>query len=61
MGEFLSLLDALRQHVIMFSMDEFYVLARTALVKDETQYDRYDAPSPPISRAWTRLSPPSTS
>ena len=42
LGEFLSLLDALRQKVIMFSLDDFYVLARTALVKDETQYDRYD-------------------
>ena len=42
MGEFLALLDALRQRVILFSMDDFYVLARTILVKDETQFDRYD-------------------
>src|SRR5579863_5984435 len=42
LGEFLALLDGLRQKVIIFSLDDFYVLARTTLVKDETQYDRYD-------------------
>src|ERR1700757_1014164 len=42
LGEFLALLEALRKHVIMFSLDDFYVLARTTLVKDESQFDRYD-------------------
>ena len=42
LGEFLALLEALRRHVIMFSLDDFYVLARTILVKDESQFDRYD-------------------
>src|SRR6201993_3691197 len=42
LGEFLALLEALRKHVIMFSLDDFYVLARTILVKDESQFDRYD-------------------
>jgi len=42
LGEFLALLEALREHVIMFSLDDFYVLGRTILVKDESQFDRYD-------------------
>jgi uncharacterized protein with von Willebrand factor type A (vWA) domain len=42
MGEFLTLLEALQKHVVMYSLDEFYLLGRTVLVKDETQFDRYD-------------------
>lgn len=42
LGEFLSLLEGLRQHVAIYSLDDFYLLARMALVKDEAQYDRYD-------------------
>jgi uncharacterized protein with von Willebrand factor type A (vWA) domain len=40
--EFLTLLEALREHVAGHSIDEFYVLARTCLVKDEAQYDKFD-------------------
>ena len=40
--EYLTLLEALQAGVIGPSVDQFYVLARTALVKDETQYDKYD-------------------
>ena len=40
--EFLTLLDALRRRVAGHSIDDFYVLARTCLVKDETQYDKFD-------------------
>ena len=40
--EFLTLLEALRSHLIGGSLDEFYYLARVCLVKDETQFDRYD-------------------
>ena len=40
--EFLSLLDGLRQHVAGRSVDDFYYLARAALVKDERHYDRFD-------------------
>src|SRR6266566_3403636 len=40
--EFLSLLDAMRQGVARFDIDEFYFLARTALVKDERHLDRFD-------------------
>lgn len=42
LSEFLVLLDALLQRVAIFNMDDFYVLARSALVKDESLYDRYD-------------------
>jgi uncharacterized protein len=40
--EFLSLLEALRVGVIEPSLDEFYSLSRTILVKDEALYDRFD-------------------
>jgi uncharacterized protein len=40
--EFLALLEALKARVADYSVDEFYYLARTVLVKDERHYDRYD-------------------
>src|SRR5581483_9387367 len=40
--EFLALLDALKHHLAYGSVDEFYYLARAALVKDETHYDKFD-------------------
>jgi uncharacterized protein with von Willebrand factor type A (vWA) domain len=40
--EFLTLLKALDVHVAGFSVDGFYYLARTTLVKDERHYDRFD-------------------
>ncbi len=40
--EFLSLLQALKAGVIGPSVDEFYGLARTALVKDEVHFDKFD-------------------
>jgi len=42
LSEFLMLLDALSRGFAMFSIDEFYVLARATLVKDEAHYDRFD-------------------
>jgi uncharacterized protein with von Willebrand factor type A (vWA) domain len=42
LGEFLTLLEALKRQVVVFSIDDFHILARTVLIKDETQYDRYD-------------------
>ncbi len=42
LGEFLTLLEALKRHVVVYSIDDFYLLARMSLVKDESQYDRYD-------------------
>jgi uncharacterized protein with von Willebrand factor type A (vWA) domain len=40
--EFLTLLEALDKRVITTSLDDFYVLARACLVKDEQHFDRFD-------------------
>jgi uncharacterized protein with von Willebrand factor type A (vWA) domain len=40
--EFLTLLEAMRDGVARFDLDEFYFLARAALVKDERHLDRFD-------------------
>jgi len=40
--EFLTLLEALRAGVAWASVQDFYYLARTTLVKDERHYDRFD-------------------
>ena len=40
--EFLTLLDALEHNVVANSIDDFYFLARTCLVKDEALYDRFN-------------------
>nr|MCU0958332.1 hypothetical protein [Hydrogenophaga sp.] len=46
--EYLTLLEALKQDVVgpanpdACTMDDFYFLSRTALVKDEKHYDKFD-------------------
>jgi uncharacterized protein with von Willebrand factor type A (vWA) domain len=40
--EYLVLLEALQKRVVDGSIDAFYFLARTCLVKDEKFFDRYD-------------------
>ena len=40
--EYLTLLEGMHKHVISPSIDEFYYLARTTLVKDESNYDKFD-------------------
>ncbi len=40
--ELLALLSALEQRLAFCSIDDFYLLARLCLVKDEKYYDRYD-------------------
>jgi uncharacterized protein with von Willebrand factor type A (vWA) domain len=40
--EFLTLLEALQRGVASNDIDDFYVLARTCLVKDEALYDRFN-------------------
>ena len=40
--EFLSLLEALEARVASLSAEEFYYLARMAMVKDERHFDRFD-------------------
>ena len=40
--EYLLLLEAMREHVIGPSIDEFYHLSRATLVKDERNFDKFD-------------------
>ena len=40
--EFLTLLEALDKRVAVCSVEDFYYLSRATLVKDETQFDRFD-------------------
>ena len=40
--ELLVLLEALQNHLAFGSIDDFYVLARACLVKDEKYFDRFD-------------------
>ena len=40
--EYLTLLEAIKQDVIEPSVDEFYHLARTTLVKNEAHFDKFD-------------------
>jgi uncharacterized protein len=41
-NELLTLLEALKQGVIGPSVDDFYHLSRATLIKDETQFDKFD-------------------
>lgn len=40
--EFLMLLEAMQSHLAFGNIDDFYLLARSALVKDEKFFDRFD-------------------
>lgn len=40
--ELLTLIEALQARLAGFDLDDFYQLARLTLIKDETQYDRFD-------------------
>ncbi|MDH4190927.1 MAG: VWA domain-containing protein [Betaproteobacteria bacterium] len=40
--EYLTLLEALEKGVIGPSVDDFYYLSRAALIKDETNFDKFD-------------------
>lgn len=40
--EYLMLLEAMEQHVIGPSIDDFYWLSRASLVKDERNFDKFD-------------------
>ena len=40
--EFLVLLEAMEKHVIHGSIDDFYYLSRACMVKDESNYDKFD-------------------
>jgi uncharacterized protein len=41
-NEYLTLMEALQKHVSSGSLDEFYYLSRACLVKDESNYDKFD-------------------
>ena len=49
--EFLTLLEALKERVAGNSIDDFYFLARTCLVKDEPTTTSSTRPSASTSRA----------
>ena len=41
--EWLDLVAMMSKNIIPPTLDDFYLLARTCLIKDESQYDRFDA------------------
>jgi uncharacterized protein len=40
--EYLTLLEVMAERIAAFSVEDFYFIARTALVKDERYFDRFD-------------------
>lgn len=40
--ELLTLLETLKQHIAFASIDDFYYLSRACMVKDESNYDKFD-------------------
>lgn len=40
--ELLDLLEALKQNVVYANVDDFYLISRTCMVKDEKHYDKFD-------------------
>ena len=40
--EWLMLVEAMEKNLVMYSIDDFYYLSRSCLVKDEKYFDRYD-------------------
>ena len=53
--EYLTLLEALDARICEHSIDDFYVLARTCLVKDESHFDRFDRAFGSYFRNVTKL------
>jgi uncharacterized protein len=53
--EYLTLLEALDQDLAEKSVDEFYVLARTCLVKDERNLDKFDRVFGQVFKGLERL------
>lgn len=41
-NELLTLMETLKQHIAFASIDDFYYLSRACMVKDETNYDKFD-------------------
>jgi hypothetical protein len=42
LNELLILIEALKQQIAFASLDDFYLLSRTCLIKDEKHFDRFD-------------------
>lgn len=40
--ELMDLIEALKQHLVFGSVEDFYFLSRACLIKDEKYYDKYD-------------------
>ena len=40
--ELMDLLEAMRQKIVYANIDDFYMLSRTCLCKDEKNYDKFD-------------------
>ena len=40
--ELMDLISAIKNGVVYANVDDFYLLSRTALVKDEKNYDKFD-------------------
>jgi len=53
--EYLTLLEAMRQGLAEYSLDDFYYLSRSCLVKDETNLDKFDRV---FGRVFKGLEPP---
>jgi hypothetical protein len=53
--EFLTLLEALQSGLAYASVDDFYYLARITLVKDETNFDKFDRAFSEYFKGVTRL------
>ena len=49
--ELLDLLSAMEKNIAFGSLDDFYLLARTCLVKDEKFYDRFNPHAEPTRKA----------
>ena len=49
--ELMDLISALQHRLVYANVDDFYLLSRTALVKDEKNYDKLTALSAPTSKA----------
>ena len=53
--EYLTLMEAMDKHVVGLSVDDFYFLARTALVKDETNLDKFDRVFAHVFKGFERV------
>ena len=53
--EYLTLMEAMDQHVIGLDVDDFYYLSRSALVKDERNLDKFDRVFAHVFKGFERV------